>query len=284
MSFQYVPSLFRIPEVPNFTPPNGIWRGKGKDEGYFALNGEYAWGGNIIVRDPNFCYQLQVDGEYAMTPVFSDINGYVYWEGSGYVYYTQTYGWVYCNKFPGYEPFEDYEYNYEDKEYIWKGDEFYTFSSPPYGPDNEVKMEPRGSIHKSGKEKTLKAVWPRWVAKNGEFGVYEGKDGESGQRIKGLPRFKGNGEYFVRSLNKEKGYYTYGRIHYAGGKWVIGEISSAGGWHEGSEPKPDGSVNFKFTKPEGSEAEGKDISVSLDSYICGEETEAAFLGSAAIWR
>ena len=138
--------------------------------------------------------QLQVDGEYAMTPVFSDINGYVYWEGSGYVYYTQTYGWVYCNKFPGYEPFEDYEYNYEDKEYIWKGDEFYTFSSPPYGPDNEVKMEPRGSIHKSGKEKTLKAVWPRWVAKNGEFGVYEGKDGESGQRIKGLPRFKGNGE------------------------------------------------------------------------------------------
>ena len=31
MSFQYVPSLFRIPEVPNFTPPNGIWRGKGKD-------------------------------------------------------------------------------------------------------------------------------------------------------------------------------------------------------------------------------------------------------------
>ena len=33
MSYQYVPGLFRIPEVPNLTPPTGIWRGKGKDEG-----------------------------------------------------------------------------------------------------------------------------------------------------------------------------------------------------------------------------------------------------------
>ena len=30
--------------------------------------------------------------------------------------------------------------------------------------------------------------------------------------------------------------------------------------------------------------EESDVSVSLDSYICGDETEAAFLGSAAIWR
>ena len=32
------------------------------------------------------------------------------------------------------------------------------------------------------------------------------------------------------------------------------------------------------------EPEGSDVSVSLDSYICGDETDAAFLGSAAIWR
>ena len=62
MSFQYVPSLFRIPEVPTGAPPTGIWRGKGKDEGYCALTGEYAWGGNIGVRGPTFRYQLQVDG------------------------------------------------------------------------------------------------------------------------------------------------------------------------------------------------------------------------------
>ena len=281
MSYQYVPSLFRIPEVPYLTPPTGIWRGKGGDEGFFALKVDYDWGGNIIVRDPNFCFKLQIDGS-VLSPVFSDINGYIYWEGNGYVYYTQTYGWVWCDKFPGYEPLEDYEW--EDEETKWSGDRFYTFYNPPYSPDREVEMQPRGSLYKDGEAKSLKAVWPRWVAKSGEFGVYEGKDGESGQRIKGLPRFKGNGEYFVRSLNKEKGYFTYGRIHYASGKWVIGEVGSAGGWHEGSEPKADGSVNFRFVKPEGSEAKGSDISVSFDSYICGDETEAAFLGSAAIWR
>ena len=30
--------------------------------------------------------------------------------------------------------------------------------------------------------------------------------------------------------------------------------------------------------------EGSDVSVSLDSYICGDEMDAAFLGSAAICR
>ena len=38
MSLQYVPYHIRIPEVPNLTPPTGIWRGKGGDEGYFAFN------------------------------------------------------------------------------------------------------------------------------------------------------------------------------------------------------------------------------------------------------
>ena len=156
MSYQYVPSLFRIPDVPNLTPPTGIWRGKGGDEGYFAFNAG-SWGYNVIVRDPNFCYKLQIDGSL-LTPVFSDINGYVYWEGSGYVYYTQTYGWVWCDKFPGYEPLENYKWKEEEREYEWTGDRFYTFSSPPYNPDTEVEMRPRGSIYESGETKQLKAV------------------------------------------------------------------------------------------------------------------------------
>lgn len=281
MSYHYVPSLFRIPEVPHLTPPIGIWRGKGGDDGYFAMNVSSAWGGNIIVRNPNFCYRLEI-GNSVFAPVFSDINGYIHWEGNGYVYYTQTYGWVWCDRFPGYEPLEDYELDEEGT--TWSGDRFYTFYSPPYLPNTEVELEPRGSLHGSGEKKTLKAVWPRWVAKSGEFGVYEGKDGESGERVKGLPRFKGSGEYFTRSLKKENGYFTYGRIHHAGGKWVIGEIDSAGGWHEGSEPKVGGSVSFRFCKPKGSEAEGSSISVSFDSYVCGEETDQVYLGSAAIWR
>ena len=44
MSFMYVPSLLRIPEVPAFTPPVGIWRGVGKDAGLFAFQaGDATW-------------------------------------------------------------------------------------------------------------------------------------------------------------------------------------------------------------------------------------------------
>ena len=282
MGFQCVPSLFRIPNVPGFTPPGLVWRGKGADEGFYAFAAGSSWGGNVIVRGTNLCPSLQIDGA-KLSPVYTDINGFIYWEGSGYVYYTLTYGWVWCSQFPGYEPIEDYKF--EDGEIVWRGDQFYSFSSIPSGPENEVEMRPRGSISESGSAKSLKATWPRWAAKSGEFGEYEGKDGESGKKVKGLPQFKGAGETFLRSLNKDKGHYTYGRIHYASGKWVIGETGSAGGWHEGSEPKADGgAVTFRFTKPEGSDAQGSDISVAFDKYVCGDETETAYLGSAAIWR
>ena len=77
MGFQYVPSLFRTPAYPGFTPPDGIWRGKGGDEGYVAFNAGSSWGGHVIVRDGNFCPSLQIGGS-KLTPVFSDINGYIY--------------------------------------------------------------------------------------------------------------------------------------------------------------------------------------------------------------
>ena len=280
MSFQFVPSLFRIPTVPGIDFTNAFWRGKGGDEGLFSFYNA-TWGGHIIVEDPNFCFNLELDGN-VYTPVFTDINGYIYWEGSGYIYYSQSYGWVWTRMFPGYEPFENYKW--EDDEAVWEGDDFYTLSSLPNGPGKTVTMQPAGSNREKGEAKEVKAIWPRWVAKSGEFGIYEGKDGESGEKVKGIPRFKGNGEYFIRSLNKENGYFTYGRIRNSGGKWIIGEQGSYGGWHEGSEPNVGGSVTFKFTKPQGSDATGENISVSFDTYIAGDETDTAYLGSVAVWR
>ena len=47
MSWQYVPSLFRLPEIPGFTPPDGIWRGTGRDEGDYAVY-RGPWGGDVI--------------------------------------------------------------------------------------------------------------------------------------------------------------------------------------------------------------------------------------------
>ena len=53
---------------------------------------------------------------------------------------------------------------------------------------------------------------------------------------------------------------------------------------QSSFPLHGGAVTFKFTKPQGSDAQGSDISVSFDKYVCGEERDTAYLGSVAIWR
>ena len=280
MSFHYVPGQFRIPKVPNFTLPDGIWCGADSDSGLFAFDAGYSWDGRIMSRE--LCYSLSIGGS-TLKPVFSSINGYVYWSGSGCVYYTQTYGWVYMSgMFPGYEPLEDYDY--KDGETTWTGDRFYTFYSFPQPGGGAVTLTPRGSIHDSGEPKEMTAVWPRWKAKRGEFGEYEPVDGAEGTRWLGLPRFKGGSEYFVRSFAKTNGHFSYGRIRHSDGKWVIGELGSDAGWHEGSEPSRDGSVTFKFTKKEGSEAEGQDITVSLYDHVKWDERAKAYLGEVAIWR
>lgn len=280
MSFHYVPGQFRVPKIPNFTLPDGIWCGADSDAGYYAFDAGYSWGGRIMSRET--CYSLSVGGS-KLSPVFSSINGYIYWSGSGHVYYTQTWGWVYMSgMFPGYEPVEDYDY--DDGERKWTGDSFYTFYSFPQPGGGTATLTPRGSIRESGEAKEMSATWTRWKAKGGEFGEYEPVDEATGTRWLGLPRFRGNGEYFVRSFAKTKGHFTYGRIHHSDGKWVIGEPGSDAGWHEGAEPKRDGTVTFKFTKNQGSEARGADISVSLYDHVKGDEHGKAYLGEAAIWR
>ena len=280
MSFHYVPGQFRVPKIPNFTLPDGIWCGADSDAGYYAFDAGYSWGGRIMSRE--MCYSLSVGGS-KLSPVFSSINGYIYWSGSGHVYYTQTWGRVYMSgMFPGYEPVEDYDY--DDGERKWTGDSFYTFYSFPQPGGGTATLTPRGSIRESGEAKEMSATWTRWKAKGGEFGEYEPVDEATGTRWLGLPRFRGNGEYFVRSFAKTKGHFTYGRIHHSDGKWVIGEPGSDAGWHEGAEPKRDGTVTFKFTKNQGSEARGADISVSLYDHVKGDEHGKAYLGEAAIWR
>ena len=51
MSFMYVPALLRIPEVPSFAPPEGIWRGVGRDAGLFAFKaGNASWGYYVMTE------------------------------------------------------------------------------------------------------------------------------------------------------------------------------------------------------------------------------------------
>ena len=139
MSFMYVPSLLRIPAVPNLPPPSGIWRGTGRDAGLFAFQpGDSRWG-SCIMTDGSFAPSLLVDGR-ELTPQYSTVNGYIWWSGNGYVYRTIGYGWVYISgKFPGYEPIEEnYEWDEDTDTYSAEGDSFWSMSSPPYQPDDEV--------------------------------------------------------------------------------------------------------------------------------------------------
>lgn len=282
MSFQYVPGLIRTPRNPSLEPPEAVWCGKGSDSGYFAFYSGGYWGRYVMVKDGDFTPHLLVD-EREYRPVYTDINGYIYWEGSSYIYYTLSWGWVMCSVFPGYEPVETSEYDSEKGETIYGGDDFYVLSYLPYREGEAVRMTPRGRL-RNKEMKSLKMGWNRWECDT-EFGKYEPKGDAEGTRVLGLPRFRGNGEYFVRSLTKTNYHYTYGRIHYSLGKWVIGEVGSANGWHEGSEPNADGgSVTFKFCVPEGSEVKGSDITVSFVDYVMGEETETGYLGEVAIWR
>ena len=284
MSFHYVPGQFRVPEIPNLTMPNGIWRGAGSDDGLLAFDAGYTLG-RIMSRE--LCYSLKIGGS-VLKPVFSSINGYIYWSGSGHVYYTQTYGWVYMtDMFPGYEPVEEFER--KDGKIVWSGDRFHTFYSHPVPGGSATALTPRGSIYgREDRELEMTAVWPRWKSvRGGEFGEYEPLDGAEGKRWLGLPRFRGtNYEYFTRSFAKTNGRFTYGRIRYSqsDGKWVIGDVGSSTGWHEGSEPSKDGAVNFCFCRNEGSEAKGTDISVSLYDHVKGDERGKAYLGEVAVWR
>lgn len=281
MSFQLVPSIFRTPEIPNFYLPTTVWRGKGADDGLFSFYAS-GWGGYIMVRAGEYAPTIKI-GSSTLYPVYSCVNGYIYWRGNGYIYNSRNYGWIWAFEFPGYEPLENH--HFEDGNRTWTGDRFYSLSSPPTSADDEVILTPRGSLYENGDERTATPYWPRWVAKSGEFGIYEGVDGASGERVKGIPRFRGNNwEYFERSFKKENGYFTYGRIHHKEEKWVLGEIGSDSGWYEGEEPKVGGSVTFRFCKNEDSEVEGDDITVSFVSYVAGDETETAYLGSVAIWR
>ena len=285
MSFLYVPAHLRVPEVPNFTPPNGLWRGVGRDDGLFAFQpGSWGWGGYVMTRG-SFVFSLVVDG-FELTPRYSTINGFMWWQGNGFVYKSISFGWVYmAGKFAGYEPIEEnYHTDEETGEFTAEGDYFWSFGSPPTEPGREVELVGRGSNY-GGEPKSMTAKWQRWTSNN-ECGVYEAQDGASGEKVLGLPRFRAGGEYFTRSFAKTKGHYTYGRIRYSEtyGKWVIGEVGSGAGWHEGDEPQVGESVTFRFCRNEGSEARGSDMTVSYVNHVKGDETAKAYLGEVAIWR
>lgn len=283
MSFQYVPTLLRTPIIPNWSIQRGIWRGVGVDDGLIAFNTNNYNFGYYVITQNLWAYQLKIDSA-VYSPIFSDVNGYIYWQySSNYLYYSRSYGWILHNRFPGYEPKE--KYNSETKQY--DGDAFHAGNIPNANDGATSYLQPRGTNRNSGGvNRTIAFQFPRWQSvKRMQFGEYEPKGGLSGKKYMGIPRWRDNYyTYYERSLEKKNGKFSYGAVSYTNGKWLIGEANSPAGWCEGEEPSRDKSVTFRFCKPEGSTIYGYNRTLTFIDYVQGSETTPAYMGEVAIWR
>ena len=283
MSFQYVPTLLRTPNIPNWSIQRGIWRGVGVDDGLIAFNtGNYILGYYVITQNL-WAYQLKIDN-VVYSPIFNDVNGYIYWQSVGnYLYYSRSFGWILHNRFPGYEPKENY--NSETKKY--EGDAFHAGSTPGASDGATSYLQPRGiNRNGGGANKTITFQFPRWQSvTRTQFGEYEAKGGLIGKKYLGRPRWCDNYyTYYERSLAKKNDKFSYGAISYSNGKWLIGEVGSQAGWYEGDEPSRDKAVTFRFCKPESSTIYGTNRTVTFVDYVPGGETAPAYMGEVAIWR
>ena len=81
MSFQYVPTQLRSPTIPNWNPQKGFWRGIGADSGLLAFNTDNGNLGYYVITQNLWTYRLKIDNA-VYSPVFNDVNGYIYWKYS----------------------------------------------------------------------------------------------------------------------------------------------------------------------------------------------------------
>lgn len=284
MSFVYNPTYFRLPHYPNIynSSINGFWCGRGEeDNGYLV----YLWNDRYVMTTGIFGNFIRI-GTTNYTPSHLEVNGYVWYSGeNNYLYYSKKYGaWVIHNKFPGYEPQE----MYDNEKQAWFGDDFYTGFIPSAMDGAISNFSPRGGYRNGGSSKIATYYFPRWE-KGTETGTVTGeylpKEPNTGNKYFGIPRWRDNhGTYYIRSLAKVGSFFTYGTIHNVSGKWLIGDVGNASGWHEGSEPSKTGSITFLFKRNEGSTVSGYNLTLSLYDYMLGEERSANYLGEVAIWR
>ena len=173
MSFQYVPTQLRSPTIPGWSLQHGFWRGIGADSGLLAFNTDNGNFGYYVITQNLWTYRLKIDNA-VYSPVFNDVNGYIYWKySSSFFYYSKAYGWILHNRFPGYEPKENY--NSESKAY--EGDAFYAGSIPSARDGGYSYLQPRGTNRNGGgANKTVYFDFPRWQSVNRvQLGEYEPK-------------------------------------------------------------------------------------------------------------
>ena len=280
MSFVLNPTALKTPRMPGMNIRD-FWTGIDQDRNLFVYYVS-AQNFNTYIMTENFVGYLFKNSNGYFRMIFNDVNGYVYWTNNGEnLLYSNSWGWVLTTCGPGKEPVEYYDSS--RKSYM--GDRFWSGSLPDTRDGAVTVFQPRGSIRNDGSTRTLEFWMPRRVSKT-QFGIYTpANTAVSGQRIMGLPRFIDNeGSVYIRSFSRVDGAYTYGAIHRAGNKWLIGTEGSESGWFEGEEPNTQKAVVFRFCKNEDSDLERSDLSISLKDFIQGDERFTTYLGEFAIWR
>lgn len=278
MAFHCVGTRILSPRIPGIYLPSNLWCGTGVDRGLLAYNSL----GTYIITQNHWTYQLKI-GNAVYTPVYNDVNGFIYWKyGSRYIYYSRGFGWIEHDNFPGYEPQE--RYNSETREF--EGDSFHSGSIPQVKDGASSSWKPRGRYQNSGGvSKTVSFYFPRWESATRTLCGEYAPIGESGKLYLGLPCWRDKyGRVYVRSLEKVNGRYTYGAIRYFNGKWLIGELNSPSGWWKGEEPSKTSPVTFRFCKLKDAAITGSDLELTLRDYVLGDNSGESYLGEVAIWR
>ena len=103
--------------------------------------------GYYVITRNLWTYRLKIDNA-VYSPVFNDVNGFIYWkDNSNFFYYSKAYGWILHNRFPGYEPREDYN----PETLMYEGDAFHSGYFLPSAYDNAyVFLQPRGTNRNGG--------------------------------------------------------------------------------------------------------------------------------------
>lgn len=290
MSFIYFPTRILVPNSPILDYDEGLWVGQGDDSylNVFEVYGAYEG----FIMSEYFAPDIIID-DSILYPNFTNINGYMCWEGSGRcIYYSRSYGrFIMTKEFLGFEPLE--KYNRETKEY--EGDEFYAITFP-YDKNDKGTATPRGSLRDKEDEPTLdvQLQWDCWIAKDPyeEFGEYvsEPHFGEDPKFI-GLPTWKEDNKKHAKSLTPDsKGYHTYGEIFFNPyfNVWMLGEYNSPSGWWEATkEPTAPDDITLKFTLPKDApnNAEKKpDRIFKFDSYTKGNTVKGIWIGEVSRWN
>lgn len=315
MSFVQIPSVidFQIDNiVADFKFP--VYKGINEDSGLYVyrLHQKYSTDPEVWIMSDKFAPILK-QGNTIYNPVYYAIpENYasVYWTGENYYIYRDGYsdpgaGYgdmvcitkTYPDVYPGYIPYERWltSGTADDPTPRYEGDRFYVLPDAlddhsRIWEEGTVTFQPRG-VYRN--EPSLYPAIQMSAQLTGWFssslcGVYTPFDSTQQSKVFGLPQWVDSfGNSYIRSLNQDNGYYSYGAIqHFYSSIWMIGSRGNTP-WWEGQEPSLESSQMFyeKMYDSSGSIVDtGESSEITFYAYTFGDNTTPIYMNEVAVWK